>query len=429
MQKPLLPLLFAVSLTLQIHAYAQVNSSYGGEITQAGQTKTANISLLTLAASLDLAYGANPEISAARREVEATEGMIQQAGIIPNPELSTLIEDTKRETRTTTVQINQPIELGGKRSARIAAAERGRDLAVADLAGKQAEIRAMVVAAFYDVVIGQERYRLAQSTVELAQRATTIASKRVLAGKISPVEETRARVAEAGVRIELAQAVNDLTTARRELAATWGARAPDFDRVQEPVEELPPLIPLPDLMQRLEQSPLLARARIEVERRKAMTAVERSRRIPDVTLTLGSKRDEQMGRNQAVVGLSIPLPLFDRNQGNILEALRRTDKARDDLTTVEVGLNRELGQTHGRLSTSIIEAEMLKSEVVPAAQRAYEATTKGFELGKFSFLEVLDAQRTFFQAKAQYLRSLAETHRAAAAIDRLLGEQFSATKN
>lgn len=429
MQKPLLPLLFAASLTLQIHAYAQVKSSYGGETIQTGQAKTANISLLTLAAALDLAYGANPEISAARREVEATEGMIQQAGIIPNPELSTLIEDTKRETRTTTVQINQPIELGGKRSARIAAAERGRDLAVADLAGKQAEIRAMVVAAFYDVVIGQERYRLAQNTVELAQRATTIASKRVLAGKISPVEETRARVAEAGVRIELAQAVNDLATARRELSATWGARIPDFDRVQEPVEELPPLIPLPDLIQRLEQSPLLARARIEVERRKAMTAVERSRRIPDVTLTLGSKRDEQMGRNQAVVGLSIPLPLFDRNQGNILEALRRADKARDDLTTVEVGLNRELGQTHGRLSTSIIEAEMLKSEVVPAAQRAYEATTKGFELGKFSFLEVLDAQRTFFQAKAQYLRSLAETHRAAAAIDRLLGEQFSATKN
>ena len=94
-----------------------------------------------------------------------------------------------------------------------------------------------------------------------------------------------------------------------------------------------------------------------------------------------------------------------------------------------MSLNRELGQTHGRLSTSITEAEMLKSEVVPAAQRAYEATTKGFELGKFSFLEVLDAQRTFFQAKSQYLRSLADTHRAAAAIDRLLGEQFSATKN
>ena len=349
MQKPLLPLLFAASLTLQIPAYAQVISSYGGETTQSGQMKAANISLLTLAAALDLAYGANSEISAARREVEATEGMIQQAGIIPNPELSTTIEDLKRDTRTTTVQISQPIELGGKRSARIAAAERARDLALADLSAKQADIRALVVAAFYDVVIGQERYRLALSTVELAQRATTIASKRVLAGKISPVEETRARVAEAGVRIELAQALNDLGTARRELAATWGARTPDFDKVQEPAEDLPPLIPLPALMQRLEQSPLLARARIEVERRKAMTAVERSRRIPNVTLTLGSKRDEQVGRNTAVVGLSIPLPLFDRNQGNILEALRRTDKARDDLTTTEA-----VSYTHLTLPTILL---------------------------------------------------------------------------
>ncbi len=428
MYKVLLPFLITASTAFPIHAQSVVQTySYASTAPQTRMEQGAAIPL-TLATTLDLAFKANPEIAIARREAEATEGAVQQAGLIPNPELSTLIEDTNRDTRTTTVQINQPIELGGKRGARITAAKRGRDFAQIELTGKQADIRATVIVAYYDVVIAQERQRLAQASFELSQRATLGASRRVLAGKISPVEETRARVAESGVRIELAQAENDLELARRKLAATWGSNNPGFDRVEKPDTELSALVPLNELTERLQQSPVLQRAKIEVERRQAMAEVERSRQTPDVTLSLGAKRDEQLGRNQAIIGLTIPLPVFDRNQGNVLEALRRTDKARDELLATEVNLNMELGNAHGRLSTARMETQLIKTEILPSAKRNYEASSKGFELGKFSFLEVLDAQRTFFQAESQYLRSLAETYRAAAAIDRLLGVPFSAIK-
>lgn len=427
MYKVLLPFLISASIAFPIHAQniAQT-SSYSA--TAPNRAETGAPTLLTLAAALDLAFHANPEIAVARREAEANEGMIQQAGLIPNPELSTLVEDTKRETRTTTVQINQAIELGSKRGARINAAERGRDFAQMELMGKQAEIRATVISAFYDVVVAQERKRLAQESFELSQRATLVASRRVTAGKVSPVEETRARVAESGVRIELAQAANDLDLARRKLAATWGSSKPGFERVENPETELPAITALTELTERLQQSPSLQRAKIEVARRQAMTEVERSRQIPDVTLSLGAKRDEQMGRNQAVIGLTIPLPVFDRNQGNVLEALRRTDKARDELLATEVNLNLELGSAHGRLSTARMEAQLVKDEILPGAQRSYEATTKGFEFGKFNFLDVLDAQRTLLQARSQYMRSLSEAYRAAADIDRILGEPFNAIK-
>jgi cobalt-zinc-cadmium efflux system outer membrane protein len=434
MQKAILPFLIAAfTTTLPVHAQSVAQtSSYSAAASPATHAASDAWVRLTLAAALELAFNANPEIAIARREVQATEGTIQQAGLIPNPELATLIEDTKRETRTTTVLINQAIELGGKRGARINAAERGRDMAHMDLAVKQADIRAAVIAAFYDVVIAQERSRLTHESFELAQRATLIASRRVTAGKVSPVEETRARVAESGVRIELAQAANELELARRKLAATWGSSNPRFERVDEratdPTAELPPIASLPELTQRLQQSPTLHRAKIEVERRQAMAAVERSRQTPDVTVSLGAKRDEQMGRNQAVIGLSIPLPVFDRNQGNVLEALRRTDKARDELVATELNLNIELGQAHGRLRAATIEAKLVKTEILPGAQRNYDATTKGFEFGKFNFLDVLDAQRTLLQARSQYLRSLSETHRAAAEIDRILGEPVNAIK-
>jgi len=377
---------------------------------------------LTLKAALELALGANPELSAAGRELEALDATITQAHVRPNPELSTLFEDTRRATRTTTLQLNQPIELGGKRGARIEAAERGRDAASLELDAKRAEIRAAVTAAFFDVLVAQERLRLAQASVELAQRATAAAARRVTAGKVSPVEETRARVAEAGVRVEFAMAASEMTTARRRLAATWANSSPRFERAEGDPEALPPLPALADLNARLAASPSLLRAKIEVERRQALAKVERSRRVPDLTVSLGAKRNEELGLNQAIFGVSMPIPVFDRNQGNLLEALRRTDKAQDQLSAAGIRLFNELAVAYERLSTARQETASLRQDVLPGAQSALDAATRGFELGKFSFLDVLDAQRTLFQARAQSLRALAEAHRSAAEIERILGD-------
>lgn len=383
---------------------------------------------LTLQSALALAMKANPELSAAQYELQAVEASVLQAGVLPNPSLELGVEDTRRQTRESTLQLSQSIELGGKRSARTTAAERGRDAAMAELNAKRAEVRAAVIAGFFDVLSAQERMRLAQESVELAQRATTIASKRVASGKVSPVEETKARVAESSVRLELAQARSELVSARKRLSATWGNPAPRFEMVDGQLDIVPELPELSILSQRLVTAPVLTRARHEVDRRQALAQVERSQRIPDLTVSLGVKRSEELGRNQAVIGLSVPLPLFNSNRGNVLESLRRVDKARDELSAAEIRLDGELAQAYEKLSVSRQEAESLQKDVVPGAQSAYDAAAKGFEFGKFGFLDVLDAQRTLLQAKSQYLRALSEAHRAAADIDRILGEPAPVTK-
>src|SRR5690606_33080668 len=132
------------------------------------------------------------------------------------------IEDTRRDTRTSTFEISQPIELGGKRAARVTAATRAHEAAQADLLGRQAEVRAAVITAFFAVLHAQERLQLAEASLDIARRGSEIAGKRVKAGKVSPVEETRARIAEAGVRLDASQAAGELAVARRKLAATWG---------------------------------------------------------------------------------------------------------------------------------------------------------------------------------------------------------------
>ena len=376
---------------------------------------------LTLDAALGLALEHNPALRAAAHGVHIAAGQRVQAAALPNPEVSLLAEGLQKEGRTTTVMVSQLIELGGKRGARIAAAELDGAAAAAELAAARSKLRAEVMAAFFDVLAAQERMTLAAASSELARRASAAASRRVAAGRISPVEETRARVAEANSKIELSQSGSELEAARRQLAAAWGGGAPSFGAVEAPSAAVPARPAGAELGAMLAQAPQLVLARIEVERQQARADLERRRQLPDLTLSLGSKRDEQFGQRQTVVGVSLPLPLFDRNQGNIASALRRTDHARDELAAIENRLALEVSQAWLRLDASEAQLEIIRSEILPAAQSAYDASAKGFELGKFGFLDVLDAQRTLFQARAQYVRSLAELHRAGADIERLLG--------
>ena len=379
---------------------------------------------LTLSRAIEHALRANPALSAAAREVEALEGGLIQAGAIPNPELEALVEDT----RTTTLQINQPIELGGKRAARIAAAERARDIGTVDLDARRAEVRAAVASAFFEALSAQERLRIARASSELAQRSLDVAARRVLAGKVSPVEETRARVAASAARVEFAQATSESAVARQRLASTWGATRVDFDRIHGAPEALAPAVPLDVLLARLNDAAAVQRLQLEVQRRDALVEVERSRRYPDITLSVGAKRDEEIGRDQVVLGVAVPLPLFDRNRGNVLEALRRADKARDEQAAARAQLVAELINARTRYAALREEVEISRVEILPGAQSAFDAATKGFELGKFDFLDVLDAQRTLFQAQSQYFRALAEAHRSAADIDRVLGEHVASTQ-
>lgn len=391
----------------------------GERVPQAAAAATAEP--LSLAKAIELAMEGNPEVAAAKRQWEATEGQVLQGRSRPNPELAYSLEDTRSKTRTQSWQLNLPVELGGKRAARTKAAEKSREQAQAQLAELKATVRANVAAAYFDVLTAQERLVLARDSAALAKSSTDTVSKRVAAGKVSPVEESKARVAEAGVRVELAQAASEQRNALSRLFALLGRIDAPYTVLEGKAENLPSVPSLVDLQPLIASSPGVVLARIEVDRRKALTDLEQSKRVPDVTVSVGMQRSNETQRNVLLFGVSLPLPVFDRNQGNLLEALKLEDKARDELQAATVRLHSEVAQARERLSTITAEVQSLQQEVLPGAKSAYDAATIGFENGKFNFLEVLDAQRTYFTAKSQYLKALGEAHRAAADIDRLLG--------
>ena len=382
---------------------------------------TAPATPLSLTKAIELALEGSPEVAAATRQWEATEGQVLQGRARPNPELAYSLEDARSRTRTQSWQLNLPVELGGKRAARTKAAEKSREQAQAQLNELKAALRANVAAAYFDVLTAQERLVLAKDSVALAKSSTDTVAKRVAAGKVSPVEESKARVAEAGIRVELAQAASEQRNALSRLFALLGKIEAPFTVLEGKAENLPPVPKLADLQSLISSSPAVVLARIEVDRRKALTDLEQSKRVPDITVSAGIQRSNETQRNILLFGVSVPLPVFDRNQGNLLEALKLEDKARDELQGATVRLHSEVAQAQERLSTITAEVQSLRQDVLPGAKSAYDAATIGFENGKFNFLEVLDAQRTYFTAKSQYLKALGEAHRAAADVDRLLG--------
>ncbi len=377
---------------------------------------------LTLEQAQRLAREGNPGLSVARREVEATEGQVLQGSLRPNPEFVFQADDASRLSRTSSAQLDVPVETANKRAARVDAAERGRDVAQAELADRTQRLQAIVAASFFDVLAAQELLHAAQDSLNLARRATDIASKRVTAGKVSPVEETKARVAEASARVALAQAESGLRNARTRLSSLWGNPVPQFTLAEGSVDSLPDLPDAAMLERRLPGAPLLLRAEQELQRRKAVVGVEQSRTVPDFTISVGMKRREDtVTRDQLLVGVSVPLPVFNRNQGNLLEALRREDKARDELQAVRTSVASDAHQALEKVHARHREAQLLQRDVLPGARSAYEAATIGFENGKFSFLELLDAQRTLFSATAQYLAAVAAVHAALGELESILG--------
>lgn len=379
-------------------------------------------SYLTLQGALDLALRANPEIAVAVRERESVEGAKVQANALLNPSLAASIQDTKSATRQTLLQINQELEIGHKRQARIEAADFIYSKAAAELEHKKTDIHASVVAAFYEVLVAQERLSLAKSSADIAQLARDAANKRVLAGKSSPVEETKSKLAESAAKIELGQATTQLTVSRKRLSSFWGNTSPVFENVKGQVANIPDLAPLNELTAMLENAPAVKVAKAEMDARGSIIKVERSKGAPNITVSVGIINNQELGRNQALIGLSVPLPIFDRNQGNLQQAVSRKYKAQDELAALKNQLDLALTHEYERLSSARQSAALLQAEILPGAQSAFDAANKGFNLGKFNFLDVLDAQRTLVLAKSQYINTLLDAHQAVAAIERILGD-------
>ena len=389
---------------------------------------------LTLRDALILALRQNPELAGFAWEVRARESAAIQSGRSPNPVADLLLEDlggagdvvdaSRIVQPQATVQLSQLIELGGKRTARQTLAGLDRDLAEWDFETARINVLTRVTAAFLDVLVSQQAVALAERTRMLVEQVDQTVRTRVEAGVVSPIEQTKAGVAVAMARIDEQRARRTLAADRTLLAALWGRPAVFASAVGE-VQSLPTLPSFEALEQRVAQNPEVARWATEIAQRDAARALESARGVPDVTVNAGYRRLAAADSNAFVIGASIPLPLRDRNRDGIQAAAHRVAQAREDERAARTRITATLAAAYRDLAVAYDEASALASEVLPGARSAFTAIEEGYRLGRFGYLEVLDAQRTLVSAEVQHLRAMASVQKAVVQVERLTGVPFA----
>jgi cobalt-zinc-cadmium efflux system outer membrane protein len=383
---------------------------------------------LTLRQALAQVLLRNPGLAAFSLEVRAREAQALQAGLLPNPELALEMESfagsgelSGFDAAESTVSLSQLVELGGKRDKRRTAAALEAKLAGWDYEAKRLDVLTDAAKAFVEVLASQERLAQATELAALAESFYQTVRARVEAGKVSPVEQTRAQVAVAAARLDAGRAERSLAAARKSLAALWGDGEPAFSLAVGALADMEPVPAAERLAAQIVQNPDLARWATETEQRRAGLALARAGAIPDLTVGFGVRNDQASGDNALVTGISIPLPVFDRNQGGIAAARAALSKSRHEQHSVRSQALTSLAASCRDLASAYAEGVILQEQILPAAESAFEAATLGYQAGKFGFLEVLDAQRTLFEARGQYLEALTNYHKARAEVERLIG--------
>lgn len=368
-----------------------------------------------------LAQGAqsSPRVAQARAQAQAAEARARQAGVSPNPEISLEVENFAgtgpyRDTRSaeTTLALSQRIELGGKRSARMAVAGAERDFALIALKRAEADLGRDIRIAFAALRAAEDLAVLARENVAQAQALARSASLFVEVGRDPPLRKLRADSLLADAKAEQARTFGELLAARRLLADLIGSSDPELSANVGEDNIRPALLPpeTPSLDEQLAASERdAARARIRVAKADG---------VPDVTASGGVRRINDGRETAFVAGFSIPLPIRDRNRGNIEAA--GADSLALEAALAQARLDARRAGHDARMLLGAAEERVaaLSGPALAQAEEALRLASVGYAAGKFSLIELIDAQTALTATRKSLIDARLDRARALAALIR-----------
>ena len=389
---------------------------------------------LTLDRALLLAGSTAPSIEAAKAGIRAANAGRGAAALRPNPTLNGGIEyfggtEEYRALRSAeaTVGVALPIERGGKRSARVAVANAQRDQSAIALAMAAADLRLAVTQSYNEATAADRRVTTAREQSRIAAEAARAANVRVRAGRASPLEEQRADVLRinADVAVERAQRLADVS--RSNLGRRIGRPVTEpldvawFNRVSS-------LGPDQPYSSQTGSNLAVTAASAELTTADAQVRLAQAQRTPDLTVNAGVRRIQATNDFAAVVGVSIPIPVFNRGNEVVAQARAQRDRA-DALRQVAL---LEAAQTIAGANAEVANAAALArtamGPTLAAATEAARIARIGYREGKFGQLDLLDAERTLAETRTAAIDALAAYHDAQARLERLTAAPLGAAR-
>lgn len=409
-------------------ATQESDGSYDSETDPAGRP-------LTLDAALQLATMRNPLLIAKRKELGIAEGELRQAAIYfqNNPEVSVGVDRLRVPSPSGSerftefdVELSQEFEIFGQPRARRKAADAAREAVLADIAATVWEVLTEVRSEFYAAQIAVRRLRLAEEQFRFGNAVLELSKRRLDAGDIAPTEYRQLQIQMADLRTKDLSARAELASALDSLRLSLGYGSA---QIIDLIDELQTPTGLPFSAQTFVSEvfdvyPRLRHARLVMEQREREFTLVKKEGKPNVTGSVFAGREEDDDELYGI-GLAVPLPLFNRNQGSRAAAKAAIDVAKAEMRHLEDALRIQAQTAFTRLGISQEAASYYHEEILPAIQTNLEQLENAFRQGEIGMLELRINQRDLLDAQTAALDALAEYYEQRAQVEGMLGRSLS----
>ena len=369
-----------------------------------------------------------PRLAEAAAGVRQAEGLARQAGARPNPTVGMEIENfsgsgvySGANNAETTFSLSQPLEVGGKRGARVAAGRAALDAARARLVQSKADFAFALTDAYAQAEAAERRVALAEEAVTLSDETLRASRALVDAGKEAELRTLQAQAALTGARASLEEARAERTGAFSRLTALVGSTTP-YTSLSDSLLTNPKVTSQPGDIDALSTPAVLA-AEADREAAARRVRIERTRAVPDVTVSAGVRRFSGDDSTALIAGVSLPIPVFDQNRGNITAAQGELQAAEARLNAARFDAEADIRTARFQLGAAQSRADAAGQGETSAAE-AFRLTRIAYESGKAPLVELINARRSLAEARDQTIQAQLARVRAEADLARLQGRLF-----
>lgn len=385
-------------------------------------------SALDLRTAVGKAVAADPRLPAGDLDVEAAHGAIVQAGKHPNPTVAAEIENFAGsgeyngfDSAEFTLRIEQKFERGGKRAARLQEAYGKQDVANAQVSILRREIVGQTKVDYVAVLGAMATTDLLSRSVARLDGLLPQLEKRLAAGASLKADVLRGKLATGRARVALEKARSNLKALKQQLVANWAGSLSEADDISGRLRHNGHnAVTLAQLLPLIDRHPAIRAWDAVAAERTGNVSVQYAQAVPDITLGAGVRRFADTDDTAIVVTGAIPLPVHDRNEGNIISSEALLAKVRFEREAARRALRRKLIEAHGELLTECLESQRLFETVVPSGRAAATDIDSSFEQGRLTAKDVLDGYAALLEAELQQIEADTRCHAAEAKVETLV---------
>jgi cobalt-zinc-cadmium efflux system outer membrane protein len=404
-------------------------AAYADEQASAGLAETLPLpppatAALTLADLEQMALQSNPTLVQAGAAVRNSRGKALQAGLYPNPTVGYTSEQIGAEGTAGELHglfVQQEIVTAGKLQLSRSKYQQEVRQAQLRVVAQQFRVLSSVRLAFYEVLARERQVEIRRGLLANAEDALTTTRGLLNVGQANRADLLQAEVENQRSRVALNTAERRWQGSWEELAAVVGM--PDLPPAplvgQLEIDETCILDRDAALYNLIETNPRVQAARVEVMRDRI--AIQRERVEPIPNLNVRAESGYNFASEDTVAGFSVGvrLPIFDKNQGSIIQAQAELARAQADVVRIELDLRKQFAETFAEYESALATTRTYREETLPMSREAYELYLDAFKNRRAAWPQVLVAQREYFQLSEEYLDNLVEVRRAEIEINSL----------